>query len=77
MNSVDVLDSHMSRFDVEVDAAGMNLVEVLRRASSTIDSLWRAALHDGTGEAALKLGEASQGVHRALIALSPLEAPFI
>lgn len=76
MNSVDVLDSHASRFGGEGDADGVNLVDVLRRASATIDSLWRAALRDGTGEAALKLGEASHGLHRALIALAPVEMPI-
>jgi hypothetical protein len=47
------------------------LVEVLRRASVTIDFLWRTALAEGASDLALKLGEASHGVHRALIALSP------
>lgn len=51
----------------EVDVLGM-----LRRVSTTIDLLWRSALTQGTGEVALKLGEASHGVHRALIALSPM-----
>lgn len=76
MNSVDVLDSPAARFGGESDPAGVNLVDVLRRASTTIDTLWRAALRDGTGEAALKLGEASHGLHRALIALSPVETPI-
>lgn len=71
MSTLDVLDTHPSRYGADQEDGGSNLVEVLRRASATIDSLWRAALRDGTGEAALKLGEASHGLHRALIALTP------
>ncbi|HET6965974.1 MAG TPA: hypothetical protein VFH58_14460 [Acidimicrobiales bacterium] len=71
MSTLDVLDTDSFRYGADQDDGGSNLVEVLRRASATIDSLWRAALREGTGEAALKLGEASHGLHRALIALAP------
>ncbi len=70
MSTLDVLDTHLSLLGSDRDDGGLNVVEGLRRASATIDSLWRAALREGTGEAALKLGEASHGLHRALIALS-------
>ncbi len=76
MNSVDVLDSRASGFGGEGDPTGLYLVDVLRRASATIDSLWRTALREGTGENALRLGEASHGLHRALIALAPTDAPM-
>ncbi len=55
----------------EADYAEMDVLGMLRRVSNTIDLLWRSALTQGTGEVALKLGEASHGVHRALIALTP------
>ena len=53
------------------------LLVLLRRAGSVIDSMWHAALAEGDADSAVQLGEASQGVHRALIALSALESdPF-
>ena len=51
-----------------------NLVGVLREASVVLDALWRDALTGSDGESAIRLGEASHGVHRALIALSNFEA---
>lgn len=49
------------------------LLVLLRRASSMIDSMWHAALDDRGQDTAVHLAEASQGIHRALIALSCLE----
>ena len=46
---------------------------LLRRASAMIDSMWHSALADSGGYQAVQLAEASQGVHRALIALGVLE----
>lgn len=57
--------------DSETFDAG--LLVLLRRAGSVIDSMWHEALADGDADSAVQLGEASQGVHRALIALSALE----
>jgi hypothetical protein len=56
------------------------VLPLLREASRAIDSLWRSATGysnaaDPTGSpapSAMQLGEASQGVHRALIALAGL-----
>ncbi len=49
------------------------LVVLLRRASHIIDGMWHQALTDEGDYPAVQLAEASQGVHRALIALSALE----
>lgn len=57
--------------DAELYDSGLLLS--LRRAGSVIDSMWHRALADGDADSAVQLGEASQGVHRALIALTALE----
>lgn len=49
------------------------LLVLLRRASSMIDSMWHTALAENGQHHAVPLAEASQGVHRALIALGALE----
>ncbi|HET9076110.1 MAG TPA: hypothetical protein VFN68_04195 [Acidimicrobiales bacterium] len=49
------------------------LMVLLRRAGALIDSMWNSALADSGDFTAVQLAEASQGVHRALIALSTLE----
>lgn len=49
------------------------LMILLRRASTMIDSMWHSALAESGAYPAVQLAEASQGVHRALIALSALE----
>ena len=57
----------------EEEAGGdSGLLNVLKYATAVIDSMWRSALSDGTGHTALHLGEASQGLHRAMIALTSL-----
>ena len=58
-------------FDEET-GGGSGLLKLLGEATAVIDSMWRSALSDGTGQAALHLGEASQGLHRAMIALGSL-----
>jgi len=45
------------------------LIVVLRRASAALDRLWNQSLAGASGDLAIRLGDASQGVHRALIAL--------
>ncbi len=49
--------------------AGDGLLSLLAQAARTIDHMWRSAQADGQDGAAVALGEASYGVHRALIAL--------
>ena len=49
------------------------VVVLLRRAGAMIDSMWHQALAESGQHQAVQLAEASQGVHRALIALSALE----
>ncbi len=46
-----------------------DLVKLLRKASRRAESLLEAALATGTGDAVVRLDEASQDLHRALIAL--------
>ncbi len=70
MKGVDVLDLARPRYEQTIQGDRIELMAMLRQASLTIDNLWRAALSDGTDTSALQLGEASQGVHRALIALA-------
>jgi len=45
------------------------VLSLLQQAARTIDTLWRTAQIDGHHDASVALGEASLGVHRALIAL--------
>jgi hypothetical protein len=47
----------------------------LRAAAHTVDLLWNDALAEPSGEAAMALGQASQAIHRALIALTATELP--
>jgi hypothetical protein len=51
------------------DGSRIRLLADLGAASRLLDELWRAALQQQKGEA-LELGEASQALHRAVIALS-------
>ena len=59
------------------------LIRSLRKVSGALDRLWHQALSGASGDLAMRLGDASQGVHRALIALRedpgrrPLLAPSI
>lgn len=45
------------------------ILDLLQHAARTIDGMWLAAQTDGDHAASVSLGEASHGVHRALIAL--------
>ena len=61
-----------------IDGAGdldQGLLAQLREMTTAVDNLWRSALSEGTGQSAVQLGEASQGLHRALIALSSMLRP--
>lgn len=51
------------------DEARDGVLSLLQQAVRTIDEMWRSAQADGQLTAAVALGEASHGVHRALIAL--------
>ena len=46
-----------------------DLVKLLRRASRRAESLLQAAMATGKGDAVVRLDEASQDLHRALIAV--------
>ncbi len=62
---------------MEIDSLNEGrLVALLIEASSAIDDMWRAAVSEHT-IAALYLAEASQAVHRALIALRQSESEVL
>ncbi len=52
------------------DGGRARVLSLLQQAARTIDQMWRSAQTDGRHTAAVSLGEASHGVHRALIALA-------
>lgn len=47
---------------------GLDVIDCLRQAGEDLDHLWMEAVNQGS-EDSVRLGEASQDVHRALIAL--------
>ena len=61
--------SQQSVVTIRRDVAAIGLISMLREAGLAIDSLWQEAVIHGNGEDAMNLGDASQGIHRALIAL--------
>lgn len=52
-----------------VDGRPEGVLGLLQQAARTIDQMWHSAQHDGRHTASVALGEASYGIHRALIAL--------
>ena len=56
----------------QADRLALTLARI-RLSVRTIDELWRGALDAGAGGEAIEFGDASQALHRALIALSPHE----
>ena len=62
-----VTGERIDRMDTDASAEGV--LSLLQQAARTIDHMWRSAQHDGRNPAAVALGEASHGIHRALIAL--------
>ena len=53
------------------------VVAELRNVAAMIDKLWRDVLEAGPGDTEIPLCEASQAVHRALVALSSQRAAQI
>jgi hypothetical protein len=51
------------------DSTRDGVLTLLQKAVRTIDDMWRSAQSGGDHTGAMVLGEASHGVHRALIAL--------
>jgi hypothetical protein len=43
----------------------------LTEAGRAVDAMWQEAIDDGRNSDAIDLGEASQSIHRALVALAP------
>jgi hypothetical protein len=60
---------------IHADVAPDCVVGLLQHAARTIDQMWREAQVEGEHPAAVALGEASYGVHRALIALQSIPPP--
>jgi hypothetical protein len=58
-----------------IDSVGSqeSVVALLDQAARTIDLMWRSAQMGSDTDEAWALGEASHGVHRALIALDSLD----
>ncbi len=55
--------------NIEVIPELVRVAELLRQASETLDTLWWLALDRDSDGTAIRLGEASMQVHRALIAV--------
>ena len=70
MKTVDVLDGSVKWRPAIPENSGASLLVLLREASRAVDALWRDALTGGQADSAVRFGEASQGLHRALIALN-------
>ena len=51
------------------DATHEGVLSLLQQAARTVDHMWHSAQAGGEHSAAVALGEASYGIHRALIAL--------
>ena len=51
------------------DSSPEGVLRLLQQAARTIDQMWHSAQGEGRSPAAVALGEASYGIHRALIAL--------
>jgi hypothetical protein len=50
-----------------------HVIELLQQTALAVDTMWMHAAFQGCNESAFALAEASQGVHRALMALDKLE----
>jgi hypothetical protein len=59
----DVLDFHLH-------SRTGSVLRQLNEASRVLDELWREAVDDGRTDEAIDFGEASQGLHRALVVLA-------
>ena len=68
MKTVDVMDGDVGWRPAA--NSGASLLVMLREASRAVDALWRDALAGGQADTAVRFGEASHGLHRALIALN-------
>ena len=68
VKTVDVMDGAVGWRPAE--NSGASLLGMLREASRAVDALWRDALAGGQADTAVRFGEASHGLHRALIALN-------
>lgn len=70
MKTVDVMDGAVRWRPARPENSGASLLVMLQEASRAVDALWRDALAGGQADTAVRFGEASHGLHRALIALN-------
>ena len=56
---------------VKQNVGAVSVLERLTEASRIVDEMWLDALDDGRTGDAIELGDASHGIHRAMIALAP------
>lgn len=64
-----VTDDVIDGTSVFGDAGREDVLHLLQQAARTVDAMWHAAQADRRNVEAVSLGEASYGIHRALIAL--------
>jgi hypothetical protein len=57
--------------DGQVSDGAVSVLGRLTEASRIVDLMWLEALDDGRTADAIELGDASHGIHRAMIALAP------
>jgi hypothetical protein len=61
----------MEVVDVRLRSRTASALALLGEASRTVDDLWKEAVDEARTDEAIDLSEASQGIHRAMIALGP------
>jgi hypothetical protein len=61
--------------DADLQERTAAVIGQLRKVADMIDDLWRDTLEAGVSDTEIPLGEASQAVQRALVALSSQEPP--
>jgi hypothetical protein len=62
------------RFEAEMHERVASLLVTLRQATRTVDALWRDAVEHRDATRLVELGDASHGLHLALVALDDGEA---
>jgi hypothetical protein len=62
------------RFEVEMHERVASLLVTLREATTKVDALWRDAIEHRDATRLVEFGDASHGLHLALVALDDGEA---
>ena len=61
----------MEVLDVRLHSRTASALAQLAEASRAIDDMWQEAIDEARTDEAIDLCEASQGIHRAIVALTP------